>query len=146
MLISQDAGMADPIVMSRVIANALLSELRESHGRRVQRLSVVNILRLLETYDADAFHIPEPLGILEHSISDFDDVRRVRGFKRLKTALQSTHHALQPTATRSEFVDTTSALLRSLLPESTSGSPPEVQDFTGVERFLSELTNALSGD
>jgi hypothetical protein len=132
--------------MSRIIANALLAQLRGSDGRRIEPLNIVNMLRLLDMYSADAFGTPEPLGILEEdNFSDLNEIDEARRSQRLKAALDETRNALLPNATPGEFVATIGGSLRKLISERGRHSF-EAQDREKTENFLSKLSNALSGD
>src|SRR5260370_9503953 len=108
MLVSREVQFVDPVVMSRVIATSLLQDLRSSGGSHAERLSVLNLLRLLEMYSADVFYVHEPLGILEQ-----DDFSNLNGrgassdLSRLKAALESTPATLSPNASPPEFPNPT---------------------------------------
>jgi hypothetical protein len=145
MLISQYAAAGDPIVMSRIIANALLAQLRGPAGYHIEPLNIVNMLRLLDMYSTDTFDTPEPLGILEEeTFSDLNEINEARRSQRLKEALDATREALLPGATPAEFASTIGGALRKLIQP--GNLPYEPQDIEKTESFLSELSNALSGD
>lgn len=145
MLVDRGSRIADPVVMSRVIANSFLNEMRSSHGARVDHLSVVNILRLLDIYETDAFNARKPLGILQRD--DFSDLNGQYGlasFERLKSALKAAHQEYLPNTSAACFAQSVRDLLVKF--DAAQGNNPETmaENTAEVDRFLSALTKSLS--
>ncbi len=129
----------DPVLMSRIIADSLLSEFRRSRG--AQRLGVLNLMRLLEMYQSDAFFPNMSIGIMDEDDSLNDDfVVQMKSLDRLKTAIASTHREISPDLTAHLFVTRVASILKRLL-------GPDLIDPEGAaeaERFLSVLTRSLA--
>ena len=142
MLINRRTRNADPVVISRVIVNSLLSDMRESKGEYVEALSVLNVLRLLDIYEMDAFSVRKPLGVLQQD--DFGDLNGRQGAEnlaRLKVALASTHQAFLPKASQSEFAQHIRGVLTSFVDRKPGTVAADVSE---ADRFLAELTKSLS--
>lgn len=141
MLASRRTEGADPVVMSRLIAQSLLGDIQSSGGKQADPLSVINLLRLMDIYESQNFRVRQSLGTLQYD--DFTDLNELRGsdrLQRLKTALANTHRAYGPELTVPEFT----ARIRHLFLAFTAKQKATDIDVAGAEQFLTELTKALS--
>lgn len=139
MLISHSSRASDPVVMSRLIAKTMLQEIKESPEQSVSRISVVNMLRLLEMYRYNSFRARQPLGILEHA--RVDDLSTSIELDRLREAIASVHRQLLPNETEAAFSTKVGEVMVKLMPEDRSAKPADV---SLVRKFLKGLTKALS--
>lgn len=139
MLASRYSQLGDPVAMSRVIANSLLSELRSSNGAKVEPLSVINLCRLMQMYAQSSFYSRNPLGILEQDdFADLNSLSSSEGFKRLQAAIRQTHAALSPNSAPSAFASEIAALLSAL------GNRKGNFDVQRLDTFLSRLSESLT--
>lgn len=143
MLVNRRTRVADPVVISRIIASSLLNDLQSSNGARVEPLSVLNVLRLLDVYESQSFSVPQPLGILQHD--DFADLNGRRGvvdLKRLKSALAVTHQSFLPQSSESEFAQRARDLFRPFI-SNEDDATNRAERVPEANRFLRKLTEAL---
>jgi hypothetical protein len=100
---------------------------------------VENVLRLLEMYRSDDFYADEPRGILEQDdFADLNALREFDGFNRLKEALRSTHATFLPGSDVADFTQQVTEIFKVLRASN------EPENLAKAQRFLSDLTNALS--
>lgn len=147
MLISHSSRSSDPVVMSRIIARTMLQEMASSPENSASRISVINMLRLLEMYQFDSFRSRQPLGILEHHRSnELSTSSGQSGFDRLRKALIAVHDGMLHGTERAEFSKRIGeALVKFIPPE--QGQPvrePSQADIELVTNFLEKLKVALS--
>jgi len=147
MLISPSSRSSDPVVMSRIIARTMLQEMEKSLGKSASRISVVNMLRLLEMYRYDSFRSRNALGVLEHPRVNDLSASTDAGLIRLRDALASVHHKLLPQLSAENFSMSISEALMKLMPQdqrSETTSPHGDAGHSLAKRFLKNLTKALS--
>lgn len=145
MLVSASAGLVSPVMTSRAVTNAVLAELRKSHGRQAQPLPVLSLLRLLDMYEHNNFYSGRHLGILEKdNFSDLNDVDRSDEYARLKAALEKAHADFSRDSSVKEFVERVSSLLAQFADDGKPTVALPEQSVSELEKFLSILSRALT--
>lgn len=143
MLMSATTRTVNPIIMSRAIADAVLSELRASGGQRAERLAVLSILRLLRMYETDQFRLSRSVGILKRDDSaDLNSRRPARQYDQLRDALQSAHDRFSRGSSKTQFVESVRNLFAHFAVDGTSGYT-DADRIEKAERFLSVLSESL---
>jgi hypothetical protein len=133
------ANFGDPVVMSKIIVDSLLDEL--ASGEEIERISVINILRLLNAFEADALFAADQITILNlpDDLSELEQLQQFSSYERLGDALVTTKREISPDDSKADFVKAVSNGLKELI-----GGPPPARDTADIRRFLTVFSGALS--
>jgi hypothetical protein len=139
MLVSRYNETANPVVLNRLVASALLEDLRAHKPLRSDSLGITSILALLEMSRSNSFYEREPTGILQQDdFAEMNELGEADGFRCLEVVLKETIEEMSHGSATGDFVQRMTAVFRSL-----GQAGPGTAQTAEAETFLSELTKRL---
>lgn len=138
MLAARNAGTADPVLLSRVIAETLLEKLGAGAEAARESHFAIRMVRVLEMYDVDDFAEASSIGIRQNGARNVESRGGESGARRLRNAIEQAKSQFLPESSPREFVDRTLRLLAAV--DSASIDAAQIED---LKRFLAVLSKSL---